>query len=133
MIFLDNHDTSFQEVPIVHRTVIVEPYPAEPSSHIVVTPRLERMGSFHLDNYQYIHNDNDRMHKPSTTVTKNKKSKKKKNTTESKDNIIEDLNLEDVNGDAFSITEPSTNRRYKVFKKTPVENAFYNYGKQTIK
>jgi len=84
------------------------------------------MGSFHLDNYQNIHNDNNRIPQPSTTFIKNKKSKKKKNTTESKDNIVEDLNLEDVNGDAYSITDSNTNRRYKVFKKKPVDNAFYN-------
>ena len=54
-VLLVNHDNSLQPIPIVHRTVIVEPYPAEPSSQIIVKPRVDMIGNLRLDNDQNVH------------------------------------------------------------------------------
>jgi hypothetical protein len=125
-IFLDDPDTSLQQFPLVYRTGIVEPYPPELSSNIVVTPPIDIIGIFHLGNNQNIHYDNDRSRQASTSSINDKKSKKKKKRTKSKTNDNEDLNVEDVNENEHSSAESKTKKPYKVFRKTPIENAFFN-------
>ena len=120
-----NRENSIKQIPVVRRTVIVEPYPAEPSSQIVVTPRTDTIGTFRSDDNQKINDDNDKILYPTLPLT-HKKSKRKKSTTESKDNIIEDLNLEDLNNNEYSSADSRKRRIHKITTHKGITNAFYN-------
>ncbi|CAF0745972.1 unnamed protein product [Adineta ricciae] len=124
----NEHNNSFHQVPIVRRTVIVEPYPAEPTSQVVLTPRTTAIRKFHSDDNLNVNGDNDKIlysHAPSVA----KKSKRKKSKTESRDNIIEDLDLEDVNELDHSNSRADSRKRTKKLIKTSatktISNAFY--------
>ena len=105
--------------------MIVEPYPAQPSSQIVVKPRVDMIGRVRLDKTNKFDKENDTIVYPSTAFTK-KKSKKKKMTIVN-NNIIEDLHLEGINDDDDD--DDKTTKNKKIKKKSTgirIKNAFYN-------
>jgi hypothetical protein len=120
-VFVDVRDDRLEQIPVVRRTIIVEPYPAEPTSRITVKPRTDTTGKIRLGKNEKKNGDNETVMHPSTTFT-NKKSKKKTNTTESRNNIVEDLTLEDVNDDH---DESERSKKKKTTSKS-VKNAFYD-------
>ncbi|UJR27745.1 hypothetical protein I4U23_009020 [Adineta vaga] len=121
----NDHNNSLHQVPIVRRTVIVEPYPAEPSTQIIVTPRMETIRKFRSDDNLHINEDHEKILYPRPpSVTK--KTKRKKSTTESRDNILEDLNLEDVNETEYSSRDSRKRRVNKIPLTKTASNAFYD-------
>jgi hypothetical protein len=125
---LDVRDNRLEQIPVVRRTIIVEPYPAEPSSQIVLKSQSDMTGKNHLDKTQKLQGNDGTITYRSTSFV-NKKSKKKKKTTENNTKNIEDLKLEDVNDDFVDETENNKSKK-KIMNKTSakknVKNAFYN-------
>jgi hypothetical protein len=111
-----------EKIPIIRRTIIVEPYPAQPSSQIIVKPRADMIGKIRLGKNTQLDGENETIIYPSTAFMR-KKSKKKKKSTVVNNNIIEDLQLEDVNNDDDSSI--NTKKTKSSTRKT-IKNAFYN-------
>jgi hypothetical protein len=118
-----------EKIPIVRRTIIVEPYPAQPTSQIIVKPRGDMIGKIRLGKNTQLNGENETIIYPSsafmrkkTKTSKTKTPKKKKKSTIINNNIIEDLHLEDVNDDDSSISLKKMN----LSTRKTIKNAFYN-------
>ncbi|CAF0736678.1 unnamed protein product [Rotaria sordida] len=79
------YDNRLEQIPVVRRTVIVEPYPTQSNSDIVITSHTDKTGKNRLNKNQ--------------TNEINTNSKIKKRTIESSDNTMVDIQIEDVNDD----------------------------------
>ena len=124
-----------EKIPVVRRTIIVEPYPAQPSSQIIVKPQGNMVGKISLSKNPVLVGDDERMiyplttyltEKPKKTTTKKKTKKKRKSTTVN-ENIIEDLKLEDLDDyedDDFELDLNPRTRRISTIRT--IKNAFYN-------
>ena len=119
-----------EKIPIVRRTIIVEPYPAQPTSQIIVKPRGDMIGKIRLGKNTQLNGDNETIIYPSSAFMRKKAKtpkipktpKKKKKSTIINDNIIEDLHLEDVNNDDDSLNFKKIN----LTGGKKIKNAFYN-------
>jgi len=122
---LDVRDNLLEQIPVVRRTIIVEPYPAEPSSQIHVKPQSNLTGKIRLGKNQKLNEDGETIIYPSSTIVMNKKTKKKKKTTGNNN----DLKLEDVNDihddetENMNSTKKNTGR---ASSKKNAKNAFYD-------
>lgn len=115
------------KIPIVRRTIIVEPYPAEPSSKIVVKPRSDMIGKIRLGKNGGLSGEHGETIIYPTTAFMSKRSKSKKKGTMVNNQLIEDLHLGDLDD---SLTK-RRNKNKRMLSKVPVEkvairNAFYN-------
>ncbi len=120
---LDVRDNRLEQIPVVRRTIIVEPYPAEPTSQIIVKPQSNMTGKVRLSKNERLNGNDEIIVHP--TASSNKKSKKKKKTIET----IEDLKLEDVNDDHDGENDNKKSKKKNTGRtsdKTNVKNAFYN-------
>jgi hypothetical protein len=116
---LDVRDNRLEPFPVVRRTIIVEPYPAEPTSQILVKPQSNMTGKIRSSNNV----DDVLAHSTTTHSTKISKKKKKKGKT------IEDLRLEDVNedhNDGNNGTKSKKTSLSKTIAAKHVKNAFYD-------
>jgi hypothetical protein len=125
---LDVRDDRLEQIPVVRRTIIVEPYPAPPSSQITITPRTNMNGDNHLGENQKVNGDGETIIYPSTTFM-NKKPKKKKRITAANDSIMEDLQLEDVTENDGNDNLNAKSKKKQPNKISPnkfSKNAFYD-------
>lgn len=111
-------------IPVVRRTIIVEPYPAEPSSQIIVKPRPDGVGKIRLGKPSIHDGQNgETIIYPNTAFrTKPSKSKKKKGTMVN-NNLIEDLRLDDI---AYESRARTKTKVGKGSGAKSIKNAFYN-------
>lgn len=112
-----------EQIPVVRRTIIIEPYPAQPTSQIIVKPRADMVGKIRLGKNAKLNGDDETIIYPSTAFS-TKKIKKKKSTVVNH-TMIENLNLDDLNDD----DQPSRYMKSRKTKKVPaskIKNAFYN-------
>ncbi|CAF3244889.1 unnamed protein product [Rotaria socialis] len=120
-------DRRLEQIPVIRRTIIVEPYPAEPSSQIIVKPRADMIGKVRLSRNMHFDGDDATTVYPSTSFM-TKKPKKKKSTIVN-NNRIEDLNLNGIHGDDDDADKRNRNgktRKTKIVAGTKIRNAFYN-------
>ena len=124
MIFhLDVRDPRLEQIPVVRRTIIVEPYPAEPTAQIVVKPQSNMIGKVRLNREQG-GLGGDEFFVPPTSSFFTRKPKKQKRASD-----VDELRLEDVNDDYHDDNDRKTPNRKIVgpaFGKANVKNAFYN-------
>ncbi len=126
---LDVRDNRLEQIPVVRRTIIVEPYPAEPSSQILVKPQSNLTEKSRLGKNQKLNEDGETIIYPTSTIIMNKKTKKKKKTTGNNNEHIQDLKLEDVNDihddetENINSTKKNTSR---ASSKKNAKNAFYD-------
>lgn len=124
VIFLvDVRDPRLEQIPVVRRTIIVEPYPAEPTAQIVVKPQSNMVGKVRLNKEQG-GLGGDEFFVPPTSSFFTRKPKKKKQA-----NDVDELRLEDVNDDYHDNNDQKNPTRKVVgrtFGKATVKNAFYN-------
>lgn len=104
---LDVRDDRDEQIPVVRRTIIVEPYPATPNTQVLLKPNTAQGGKGLSVETSDINGENDQdMYQSTDTLSK--KSKKKKKTVAGRDHSRGgDLRLEDVNDD-----DPKYNAHY---------------------
>jgi len=131
IFLLDVRDNRLEQIPVVRRTVIVEPYPAEPSSQIILKPQSGTTEKIHSGQNPKLNENNERFIDPLAIImSKKSKKKKKKKPTETNNNNIEDLKLEDVNDVHDDNENENTKSKKKstnqTLSKQNPKNAFYN-------
>ena len=121
-LLLDVRDNRLEQIPVVRRTIIVEPYPAEPTAQIVVKPQSNMVGKVHLNRDPGASDAGvDPFFVQPTTSFLTRKSKKKRSED------IEELRLDDVNDDTTDDHRKSKMKAAgRTFGKARVKNAFYN-------
>jgi len=119
-------DDRLDKIPVIRRTIIVEPYPAQPSTKIIVKPRADMTGKIRLTIDSKLNGDNETLIYPSTAFLTKKKSKKKKKSTIINNNIIEDLHLEDINDDNNNSDQSIKIKTNRSSTRKTIKNAFYN-------
>ncbi|CAF1576651.1 unnamed protein product [Rotaria magnacalcarata] len=119
-------DRRLEQIPVIRRTIIVEPYPAQPTSQIVVKPRTDMIGKVRLGRNMHLDGDGETSVYPSTSFM-TKKPKKKKSTIVN-NNRIENLNLNGIHGDDDDDkrNRNGKTRKPKIVGGTKIRNAFYN-------
>ncbi|CAF3696986.1 unnamed protein product [Rotaria sp. Silwood1] len=121
-------DRRLEQIPVIRRTIIVEPYPAQPTSQIIVKPRTDMIGKVRLEKNIQVNNNNETLIYPTTSLITKKIKQKKTNIIDN--NIIENLNLDDINNnDDDDDYKMKKSHRTKIIKKIPsekIKNAFYN-------
>lgn len=123
MILIEVREKRIDQIPVVRRTIIVEPYPDHPSTQIVVKPKGNMVGKVRLgENNEIQGQPGDTIIYPTTAFAK-KRSKPKKKSTVVNNNVIEDLNFDNLYDD-YAKTDLKTVK--KTYKKTHITNAFYN-------
>jgi hypothetical protein len=126
---LDVRDNRLEQIPVVRRTIIVEPYPSEPSSQILLKPQSDMTGKISFVKNQTLNEDYERIIYPSSTTLPNKKTKKKKKTTGNNNEHIQDLKLEDVNDfhdNSIENVNSKNKNTNRVSSKKNAKNAFYD-------
>jgi hypothetical protein len=118
-------DDRREQIPIIRRTIIVEPYPAQPSAQILVKPRSDMIGKIRLGKNNKSSGDDETAIYPVTTFMNKKKKKKKKTATDNDDQSIEEFRLEGMNDDGKESTK-SKKKHNKLSSKKNVKNAFYD-------
>ncbi|CAF1254031.1 unnamed protein product [Rotaria sordida] len=121
-------DKRLEQIPVVRRTIIVEPYPAQPSSQIIVKPRTDMIGKVRLGKNIKLNGNDETIVYPSTSFTTKKIKKKKTNMINN--NIIDDLHLDDISDDDDDDDKKKNgSSKTKIFKnitRQKIKNAFYN-------
>ncbi|CAF1021500.1 unnamed protein product [Rotaria sp. Silwood1] len=105
----DNH---LEQIPVVRRTIIVEPYPGQSNSDIVIKSHTDITGK-----HRFKKNQNN---------STNTNSKTKRNTIKSSDNTMDDIQLEDVNDDIYDNENSKKKKTNKISSIKKVNNAYYN-------
>ncbi|CAF4345190.1 unnamed protein product [Rotaria sp. Silwood2] len=122
-------DKRLEQIPIVRRTIIVEPYPAQPTSQIIVKPRSDMIGKIRLGKNTQLNGDDETIVYPSTAFMTKKLKKKKINIVNN--NIIENLHLDDIsdNDDDDDDKKKKSSKTKKpkiIITGQRIRNAFYN-------
>jgi hypothetical protein len=112
-----------EQIPVLYRTIIVEPYPDQPSSQILVKPSVNMIGKIRLGKNNDLDGGNETIVYPATEFLEKKPKKRKKKSSVVKNNTIDDLELEDTNDDDQR-TKIRPKRRTSTTKT--IKNAFYN-------
>ncbi len=118
-------DDRREQIPIIRRTIIVEPYPAQPTAQILVKPRSDMIGKIRLGKNNKSSDDDETTIYPATTFINKKKKKKTKTTTDNIDGSIEELRLDGMN-DNGNESMKSKKKHNKLSSKKNVKNAFYD-------
>ncbi len=112
-----------EQIPVLYRTIIVEPYPAQPSSQILVKPSVNMIGKIRLGKNNDFDEGDETIIYPATKFLEKKPKKRKIKSSVVNNNIIDDLELEDTNDDDQRIKiRPSR----KISTTKTIKNAFYN-------
>ncbi|CAF2905133.1 unnamed protein product [Rotaria sp. Silwood2] len=106
------HDSRLEQIPVVRRTIIIEPYSTQSNSEIVNKSHTDKTGKFRLNKNQY--NET------------NTNSKTRNITIESSNNTMTDTQLEDVNDDIDENENFKKKKTNKTSSTKIAHNAYYN-------
>lgn len=123
----DEPDNRLNKIPVVRRTIIVEPYPAQPTSQIIVKPRSDMIGKVTLSRDPNVTEKEEQIVYPTSISLSGRQPRKKKTKLlVVNDNVIENLDLEDVSADDRGFDQSLFMKSSKASARKTIRNAFYN-------
>ena len=129
---LDVRDDREEQIPVVRRTIIVEPYPATPNTQIMLKPNAAQAGQGLSVETMDISGGNDQRQYQSTEAL-SKRSKKKKTTTGRDNARTGDLRLEDVNDNDQKYTYNNSTERSKKKRPSQATASYYQWSTMIIR